>query len=275
VPLSRATIREDDAAVRIWWQSFVDLEENHAYGKRLTSYLNEIAEPGTETTAVGISPPVRGFGRLAELRCAAIAVDNALEAAHRGYDAFVLGHFQDSGLYEARSAVEIPVIGLGESTLHWAAQLGRHLALVSIDPVFDRFHLEQADRYGLGARVTSVTGIGAVVEDFAPAFAGDAQAYAALLDRFRRLVEPLVAGGADVVVPAGALPALLFASERGFAVGGAPVVNSVAVALKQTEAAVRLRELTGIGPSRGPSFAAAPSEAVDDFRRLLREGRAP
>jgi Asp/Glu/hydantoin racemase len=217
--------------MRIWWQSFVDLEQNDAYRERLVAYLREIAEPGTDVVAAGISPPVRGFGRLAELRCAAVAVDNALEAASKGYDAFAFGHFQDSGLYEARSAVDIPVVGLGESTLHWAAQLGRNLALVSIDPVFDRFHLEQADRYGLGSRVTNVTGMGAVVEDFDAAFAGDTGAHATLLDRLRQLVEPLVERGADVVVPAGALPALLLAGERGFSVRGAPVVNSVAVAL--------------------------------------------
>jgi hypothetical protein len=117
--------------------------------------------------------------------------------------------------------------------------------------------------------------MGAVVEDFDAAFAGDTEAHATLLDRLRQLVEPLVERGADVVVPAGALPALLLAGERGFSVRGAPVVNSVAVALKQTETAVRMRELTGIGPSRGPSFAAAPSEAVEDFRRLLRDGREP
>ncbi len=261
--------------MRIWWQSFVDLGQNEAYRDRLTAYLGEIAEPGTEVTVVGMTPSIRGFGRLAELRCATLAIDNALDAAEQGYDAFAVGHFQDSGLYEARSAIDIPVVGLGESTLHWAAQLGRQLALVSIDPVFDRFHLEQADRYGLGSRVTSVTGMGAVVEDFAPAFAREGDAYPSLLDRFRRLVEPLVEGGADVVVPAGALPALLFAGERGFTVGVAPVVNCVAVALKQTEATVRLRELTGVGPSRGPSFAAAPSEAIEDFRRLLGDGRAP
>ncbi|HSK15504.1 MAG TPA: aspartate/glutamate racemase family protein [Gaiellaceae bacterium] len=259
--------------MRIWWQSFVDLEESGAYRERLSAYLGDIADPGTEVSVAGMSPPVRGFGRLAELRCGVLAVDNALEAAEQGYDAFVLGHFQDSGLFEARSGVDVPVVGLGESTLHWAAQLGRHLALVSIDPVFDRFHREQADRYGLGSRVTHVTGMGAVVEDFGPAFAGDEGARRGLLDHLRRLVEPLVADGADVVVPAGALPGLLFAGERGLAVAGAPVVNCVAVALKQAEVAVKLRGLTGLGPSRGPSFAAAPPEAVEDFRRFVAEGR--
>jgi allantoin racemase len=258
--------------MRIWWQSFVDLEENEAYRERLNAYLREIADPGTEVTLVGMSPPVRDFGRLAELRCGALAVDNALEAAEQEYDGYVLGHFQDSGLYEARSAVDIPLIGLGESTLHWAAQLGRNLALVSIDPVFDRFHLEQADRYGLGSRIAHVTGLGAVVEDFDRAFAGSTGANDRLLERLRSLAEPVVEKGADVIVPAGALPALLLAGERSFAVGGAPVVNCVAVALKQIETAVKLRALTGLGPSRGPSFASAPSGAIEDFRRFIADG---
>ena len=259
--------------MRIWWQSFVDLEQNEAYRERLTTYLQEIADPGTEVNVAGMRPPVRGFGRLSEFRCAALAIENALEAAEHGYDGYVLGHFQDSGLYEARSAVDISVVGLGESTLHWAAKLGRNLALVSIDPVFDRFHLEQADRYGLGSRIRHVTGLGVAVEDFGPAFAGDAEARTRLVDDFRRLVQPLIERGVDVVVPAGALPALLFAREHGFAIGGAPVVNCVAVGLKEVETAVKLRVLTGLGPSRGPSFAPAPPEAVEDFRRFIAEGR--
>ena len=259
--------------MRIWWQSFVDREQNAPYLDRLAKYLREIADPGTEVEVVGLSPPDRGFGRLTELRCAALAVDNALEAASRGFDAFTFGHFQDPGLYEARSAVEIPVVGLGEAALHWAAQLGRHLALVTIDPVFDRYHLEQAERYGLGDRVRHVVGLGLTVEDFAPAFADEEGAVTRLAARFADAVRPAIEDGADVVVPAGALPALLLAGERGLTVGHAPVVNSVAVALKQTEVAVKLREQTGLGPSRGPSFAPASQVAIDDFRRFVARGR--
>jgi allantoin racemase len=259
--------------MRIWWQSFVDREQNAPYLDRLAAYLSEIADPGTEVDVVGLSPPDRGFGRLTELRCAALAVDNALEAATQGYDAFTFGHFQDPGLYEARSAVEIPVVGLGEASLHLAAQLGRNLALVTIDPVFDRYHLEQAERYGLGGRVQRVVGLGLTVEDFGPAFADEEGASARVAERFAEVVRPLVEAGADVIVPAGALVALLLAGERGLTIGHAPVVNSVAVALKQTETAIKLRALTGLGPSRGPSFATPSQEALDDFRRFVARGR--
>jgi Asp/Glu/hydantoin racemase len=216
-----------------------------------------------------MAPGDRHFGRLAEFRCAARAIDNALEASTRGFDAFVLGHFQDSGLYEARSALRIPVIGLGETSLHWAAQMGRNIALVSIDPVFEHWHREQADRYGLSNRLSHVVGMGVIVEDFAASFAGDEQALERLVDRFREIVQPLVEDGADVVVPAGALPSLLLRHERCLAIGHAPVLNSVAVTLKATEAWVHVHTLTGLEPSRGPSFALASPEAIDDFRDVL------
>ena len=259
--------------MRIWWQSFVDPAQNATYLGRLSEYLAEISDDGTEVDVHGLTPPDRFFGRLTEFRCAALAIDNALEAAERGYAAFVMGHFQDPGLYESRSAVTIPVVGLGEATLHWAAQLGRNIALVSIDPVFERWHLEQADLYGLHGRVSHVTGLGVGVEDFAPAFEGDPEAQTRLTEAFRALVEPLVADGADVIVPAGALPGLLLAREHGMTVGHAPVVNCVAVTLKLAEAAVRIADITGLGPSRGPSFALAPVGAVDDFRAFVASGR--
>jgi hypothetical protein len=83
----------------------------------------------------------------------------------------------------------------------------------------------------------------------------------------------MVDSGADVIVPAGALPALVLRRERGLTVGHAPVVNAVAVTLKAAEAWARVHALTGLEPSRGPSFAIAPPGAVDDFRDLIANGR--
>jgi hypothetical protein len=118
-----------------------------------------------------------------------------------------------------------------------------------------------------------VTALDAVVEDFAAAFAGDEAAYRRMLERFTALVAPLVEEGADVVVPAGALPGLLLRGEKGLTVGHAPVVNCVAVTLKAAEMWAQLHALTGVEPSRGPSFALAPPGAVADFRDFVRRGR--
>jgi Asp/Glu/hydantoin racemase len=223
----------------------------------------------------GLSPPDRDFGRLSEFRCAVQAVDNGLAAEESGFDAYVMGHFQDPGLYELRSALSIPAIGVGEATLLAASQLGRRLGLVTLDAAFEVWHYEQADRYGLTGRVTQVTGMGCRPEDFGAAFAGDEAAKARMLNDFAACARPLVDAGADVVIPAGVLPGLLLCSERGMKIGHAPVVNCAAVALKSAEMWVQLHRLNGTEPSRGPSFALATDQARKDFRALVERGSRP
>ena len=116
--------------MRIFWQSFVDQATSAPYMARLAAYLNEIAAPGTSVHVEGITPADREFGRLSEFRCAIQAVDNGLAAQERGFDAYVMGHFQDPGLYELRSALTIPVIGTGEATL--LAASGHAVALLTL-----------------------------------------------------------------------------------------------------------------------------------------------
>lgn len=259
--------------MKIWWQSFVDASASAPYMARLSEYLNRIASPGTTVHVHGISPPDRSFSRLAEFRCAILAVDNGLEAAAQGYDAFVMGHFQDPGLYELKSAVGIPVVGAGESTLHLAAQMGRRIGLISLDDVYRDWHLEQGDLYGLSHRISHVAGMNIQPSDFSDCFAGDLAAKARLLDAFRAVAAPMVAGGADVIVPAGVLPGLMIGDEYGLRVGHAPVVNCAAVALMQAETLVRLHRLNGLEPAGGAFCARAPAQAIDDFRSLVAKGR--
>ncbi|WP_199178573.1 aspartate/glutamate racemase family protein [Acidimangrovimonas sediminis] len=259
--------------MKIHWQSFIDESASRPYMERLSAYLNAVAAPGTEVVVRGISPPDRDFGRLSEMRCAVLAIDNALQAEEDGFDACVIGHFQDPGLYEMRSALQIPVIGAGEATLYAALTLGRRLGLVTLDPVFETWHYEQAERMGIADRVRHVTGMACRPEDFSAAFAGDTAAKEQMLADFSACARPLVEAGADVIVPAGVLPGLLIGGEKGFRVGHAPVINCASVGLKAAEMWASLRGIDGIGPSRGPSFALAPDRARADFRALVRDGR--
>ncbi|WP_181408207.1 aspartate/glutamate racemase family protein [Pararhizobium mangrovi] len=259
--------------MKIFWQSFIDETASRPYMERLGAYLNAIAAPGTEVEVAGVSPPDRDFSRLSELRCAVLAIDNALAAEEAGADVCVIGHFQDPGLFEMRSALAIPVVGVGEATMLAASQLGRRLGLVSLDPVFEVWHHEQADRYGLADRLTGVTGLACRPEDFSEAFAGDEDARVRMLEDFAACAQPLRDAGADVIVPAGVLPGLLLGGERGFTVGGAPVINCASVGLKNAEMWGQLRAIDGIEPNRGACHARAPERARADFRRLVNAGR--
>jgi Asp/Glu/hydantoin racemase len=223
-----------------------------------------------EVDVVGLTPPARDFGRLQELRCGISAIRNAIQAESEGYDAFVLGHFQDPLLYEMRSSVDIPVIGLGEATLLWASQLGKRLALISLDDAFEVIHLEQLERYGLSDKLFSVTALNMKVEDFASAFNGDKAAYQAILKSFRAIALEQVEKGADVVIPAGNLFGLLTANEIDFRVSHAPVIPCTPIALGWAELAVNLHRKVGLAPSRGPSFKKAGKESIDDFLHLFK-----
>jgi len=127
---------EPPRTARIWYQSFVHPIEQKPYIERLQAYLDEAASPGMTFEVHGLDPPDRHFHPLTEFRCAAQTIRNALEAERAGYDAFVIGHFQEPGLLEVRGAVDIPVIGLGEASMLAALSMGRRLGLVTIDPAF-------------------------------------------------------------------------------------------------------------------------------------------
>ena len=116
---------------RIWYQSFVDPAEQRPYIERLDEYLKGYADPRVCFEVHGISPPDRYLNPLTEFRCAAQVIRNAIQAEQQGYDAFVIGHFQEPGLIECRTALEIPVIGLGEATMLYACTLGRTFGLVT------------------------------------------------------------------------------------------------------------------------------------------------
>lgn len=253
--------------MRIYHQSFLDPDAHAPYFSRLRGRLAEIADPGTVFEVGGVRPPDTALSRLSEFRCAVSAVDNVIDAAERGFDAAVIGHFQDSGLYEARSAVDIPVLGLGEASMLYAAQLGRGFGLVTIDDVFVGWHAHQAEAYGLRDRLVGVTSMRTPPDQLVAAFDDD-DAAAAVREAFMTSARPLVRRGAEVVMSAGGLFALLSAGQPASDIDGAVVLNPLSLTAKLAEVAVKLE----LRPSRVSTFARAPRQAVDEFRSMARGG---
>jgi allantoin racemase len=250
--------------LRIWVQGATDRACMGPYLQRLEPHLQAIAGPGVTVAFHTTTPPVTSVHPVTEFRFARQVIRSAVEAERQGYDAFILNHFQDAGLAEAKSVVSIPVLGLGETTLLHACLLGRKLGLVTIHPMFIPWHEDQVRRYGLEQRVAGIRAVPASVAEFIEAFA-DPAACARLRTAFEREVEPLLEAGADVIVPAGGLPMMLFAAERGASIGGAPIVNGVAVLVKAAEMAIQLRAAAGLGVSRRANYALPPPQALQEF----------
>jgi allantoin racemase len=255
---------ESSRPARLWYQSFVHPTEQAPYIERLQAALAAAAAPGIRFEVHGLEPPDHLFHPLTEFRCAAQTIRNALEAERAGYDAFVIGHFQEPGLLEIRGALDIPVIGLGEANLLAALSMGRRLGLVTIDPVFIEWHERQVHAHGLDQRLAGVRAIRIDLSGFMRAFTDDVS-YAQVRADFVEQVRPLLAAGAEVIIPAGGLPMLLFARECPFLIDGALVLNGIAVAAKAAEMALALRRLTGAVVSRRGTYAKASAACVAEF----------
>jgi allantoin racemase len=183
-----------------------------------------------------------------------------VEAEEQGYDAFVVGHFQEPGLNESKAAIDMPV--LGESTMLHACTLGRKIGLVTINPTFVPWHEDQVVRYRLEGRVVGVRSVDA--DDYMRAF-DDPRAYEGVREQFRQRSQPLLDEGVEVITPACGLPMLLFSQEQDFTIGGATVLNGITVVAKIAEVAVKLKRLDGTSVSRASWFSKASPEAVQEF----------
>jgi Asp/Glu/hydantoin racemase len=255
--------------MRIRWQSFVDPAKHTDYFGLLDAQLQQAAGPDVTYEVIGIEPPDVHLHRLTETRCGIQATANAIRAEQEGVDAFVIGHFQDSGLHEARSAVNTPVLGLGETTMLHACTLGQLIGLITIDPIFIPWHREQIARYGLTQRVIGVTALtGLTVQDYVKACA-DETTFQHVNAQFAKAARPLTEAGVEVLIPAGGLPALVLSKQPGLTIDGAIVLNGVPVLAKHAEAAVELARLGLPTASRRSTFALPSPECRNEFTSAL------
>jgi allantoin racemase len=249
---------------RIWYQSFVHPVEQKPYIERLQAALDAAASPGVKFEVHGLDPPDHLFHPLTEFRCAAQVIRIAVEAERAGYDAFIIGHFQEPGLLEIRGALDIPVIGFGEANVLAALSMGSSVGLVTIDPTFITWHERQVRAHGFNERVVGVRAIHVDLPGFMKAFTDEA-AYKQVRADFVTQVRPMVAEGAEVILPAGGLPMLLFARECPFVIDGALVLNGIAVVAKAAEMALALYRLTGAAVSRRGTYAKASDACIAEY----------
>ncbi len=250
--------------MKLWYQSYVDYENGAKYWDALGAHLDVIREPETVIDIRGITPFDSYAHPIVEWRCAREMIANAIEAERQGYDAVIVGHFQDSGLYEARSAVDIPVIALGEASMLYACQLGQRIGLVTLNERFVAGHLHQIRKYGLEHRVTGVHGMTFEPGQLMDAI-GDPEKVDAARSLFERQGLALVEAGTDILIPAGGIPMLVFSGIEDHRVGAAPVINGIPIVVKMAEMAVKLRQMTGLSVSRTSDYVKAPDHVVEEF----------
>lgn len=252
--------------MRILWISYTP--GGTRYLDVLKQTLLSLVTPGTEIDVVGMKKPNLHLHRLSEWRCAHDVVAEHHNASQRGYDAVVVGHFQDGGVHELRSILDIPVVGLGEAAMHHAMQLGDSFGLVTINPGFLAYHRQQVRTYQLTDKFAGVRAMTTDAPTYQDAFNGDESKVDLLADEFRRAAMELVEQGADVIIPAGGFPALLlWTYERVPDLGESTVLDPLGIAIGQAEMWARLGNR--VRPGRSGAFARASEAVVQEIADSL------
>jgi Asp/Glu/hydantoin racemase len=240
--------------MKIWHQSFTELDVLPAYRLAIEQHIRKVVLPGTEVVLHGVRPgtyPTHypgtdiGYSSLYALH-ASQWITQGLKAQDEGFDAYAMCTLPNPFIREIRSLLDMPVVGYGESSFHMACQLGHRFGLLVFIDRMVPLYQEQIGIYGLTSRCTGVQPVGFTFHDVAKAW----DQPEALIERFKASARQLLAQGADVIVP-GEMPLNILLATHGITeVDGAPIMDGIAVTLKMAELQVSLRRSTGLSQSR-------------------------
>jgi len=179
--------------------------------------------------------PFDGLGP-AEIQAAAPLFHEAFRQAEReGYDAVVPLGMLDLGVDGGRSAVDIPVVGPLQATLHVAAQVGENFGIVCYHPSAIARHRAQTRAYGMEEWIAGRKASGVYLQHLAAN-------REATIDSFLLAARALIdENGADVIIPQGITQCpVLMKPDWLSAQLGVPVVEGIGAPIRMAALLVSL-----------------------------------
>jgi allantoin racemase len=130
----------------------------------------------------------------------AFAIPALVQAEKEGFDAVALDCYADQGLYSAKEAMNIPIVGAMESAMAIACLLGKKFSILTIHPGSKRIVERQLLIYQMEHRCASVRDIGMKIENVE---ADMDKIIDAWIEEAKKAVKE---DDADVIIVAGTLP---------------------------------------------------------------------
>lgn len=252
--------------MRIWYQLLAPNQRHAEFIASVQDLCNRIAAPGTTVEVHGTDPGAHGDNyRMFEYLDTVVVMKNALRVRKQGgYDAFVLGNSLDPGIVGLRELLDIPVLTVMEVSCHTACTMGEKFGIVVPNEKFMPKYRELVAGYGLQQRFAGVSTLRYErVAQLNRMFIDKAVAEATI-EEFKAASRPLIAQGAEVLVPIGP-PMSLLAQHGVREVDGAIVMDGYSLLVKATEAMVAMHRATGVCVSRRGLYKSPPPD-------LLRSG---
>jgi allantoin racemase len=167
--------------------------------------MREVANPDTEIVMRfprwGMRGGLDGFFHPLTNRLNDRNVYHQIVAAEKeGFDAAITACYYDPILRELRTAVDIPVVGIAEASMHLAAILGYRFGVVSISPEGALDMDMNVDRCGLRQKCVGVISMKDTHTGWlADTLVNPPETLERTMEEFKAVSRQLIARGADVI----------------------------------------------------------------------------
>ena len=242
--------------------------EDGPYARALSSILRDAADAGTEIDVRGLNPgkAIADQYRYLELLDTAEVLDNGLRAERDGYDALLIGNVFEPGMHALREVLNIPVLGLLESSVHLACLMGASFSIVNVNPKFTRKVTENIVSTGLQGRLVSIDNMRVERGQMLDRAFEDKAVCGQVVAQFTEAARVGIAKGAETVIPAGGIVMTILGFAGVHQVDDVPIVNGLIALTKMAEMAVRIRRLTGVFTSKRMMYAPPSGTLLADIR---------
>lgn len=258
--------------MRLWYQSLGASRrvKDGPYVQALNRLVTRAAAPNTKVDVYGLSEgrAIADQYRYLEFLDTQELLENGLKAEREGYDAFLIANIFEPGLHALRELINIPVLGLCESSVHVACLMGTSFSIVNVNPKFTRRVVENITSYGLASRLVSIDRMQIERASVFDSAYENTEMRTSILNQFMDAARIGIAKGAETIIPAGGNAMTLLADSGVHQVDNAPIVNGVFALIKVGEMAVGLRQITGAFTSKCMTYAPPTGALLQDIRRF-------
>lgn len=162
-----------------------------------------------------------------------------LQSEAEGFDGIAGACFSDGSIRAAGSLMDIPVVGPGETSMYMARMMGRCFAIITSDPPPETEHY--MDTLGMRAYAIQNRPVRRLTldpETFVQCLEGE---YGPVVDNFEMQAIGCIEDGADVLIAGCGLISPMLTVNEIREIRGAPIIDPMQVALKNTEMMVDFR----------------------------------
>jgi len=256
--------------MKIWFQSCGAIGKDplwSPYEQAMKEHAKEVARPDTVVEIHGQEATIPGIDRFyaSQNVCAVQSIKNAIRAEREGFDAFVHITTVDTGFYEIRELVDIPVVFMLESSVHFAMTLAPKFAFFTHNNMALAQVERQVKQYGLAEHMVQ----GDYLEGISYLTFGDMFGHPEkYIDTITQKARGIIANGAGVLISS-SLPLGVWLIKQGITeIDGACILDGFGFIIKQAELMVDLRKI-GIKRSK---YGPPQKEMLEAMQKLYGTG---